>query len=386
METILCIAAAEWAGMWARAQQFMTLFSRQGSRVIYVDPPVTALSAFKNPALRGRPAGVVNRFSDSILVYSPPVFLPFGNIYRWINRFNQRLLAAGLSGVIGTAGLKPTLLWTCLPNSVDLLDRLSLAGAAVVYDCADEHTAFPGLIKKEMVAGMEAELFRRADVSLVSAGELYRRKLRLAPDALLVPNGADVSHFAAALDPALPLPADLAPLPRPVIGYVGAVSGWLDQAMVAAAARALPEGSFVLIGPVDTDVSLLESLPNVHLIGRRDYRELPAYLKGFDVATIPFKINELTLGVNPVKLYEYLAAGLPVVSAGLPEVEPFAPLVEIARTPAEFAATVLSAVPQKNSPEKVAARLEAARQHSWAARAMVASAAVDRAMKKEGSI
>lgn len=382
METILCIAAADWAGMWARAQQFMTLFSRQGSRVIYVDPPVTALSAFKNPALRGRPASVVNQISDSILVYSPPVFLPFGNIYRWINRINQRLLAAGLAKAIGGPGLKPTLLWTYLPNSVDLLDRLSLAGAAVVYDCADEHTAFPGLIKKEMVAGMEAELFRRADVTLVSAGELYRRKLRLAPDALLVPNGADVSHFAAALDPALPLPADLAPLPRPVIGYVGAVSGWLDQAMVAAAAQALPQGSFVLIGPVDTDVSLLESLPNVHLFGRRDYRELPAYLKGFDVATIPFKINELTLGVNPVKLYEYLAAGLPVVSAGLPEVEPFVPLIRVARTPGAFAEAVAAAVPGKNNPDQIAARLTAARSHSWEARAEAAAEAVAAVRRK----
>jgi len=382
METILCVAAADWAGMWARAQQFMTIFAEQGSRVVYVDPPVTVLSAFKNPALRGRPAGVLRRAGENLFVYSPPVFLPFGSMYRLVNRLNQRRLAAGLAGALGQEGLKPTLCWTYLPNSVDLLPHLPLPGGApVVYDCADEHTAFPGLINKKVVAQMEAELFRRAGVSLVSAEELYRRKKSLAPGLILVPNGADTAHFARALDPSLPLPADLAPLPRPVIGYVGAVSGWLDQEMVAAAARALPGGSFVLVGPVDTDVSALASLPNVHLLGRRDYRELPAYLKGFDVATIPFKINELTRGVNPVKLYEYLAAGLPVVSAGLPEVLPFAPLVEIAETPAAFAKAVAAAVRRKDNPADLSARLETARRHAWDARAAVASEAVDRARK-----
>lgn len=380
-ETILCLAAAGWAGMWARAQQFMTIFARQGNRVIYVDPPVTYLSALKNPALRERPANKLITVDGNIHIYSPPVFLPFGCIYRPVNRLNQRRLAAGLAGAFRGLGAMPTLCWTYLPNSVDLLPFLPLpSGTAVLYDCADEHTAFPGLINKKVVARMEAELFRRAGVSLVSAGELYRNKKRMAPDLLLVPNGADTGHFARALDPELPLPGDLAALPRPVTGYVGAVSGWLDQEMVLAVARACPEGSVVLVGPVDTDVSLLKGLPNVHLLGRRDYRELPAYLKGFDVATVPFKINELTLGVNPVKLYEYLAAGLPVVSADLPEVRPFAPLVAVARTPEEFAGAVKEAL-AGDSPGKVSERLEVAARHSWQERALAAAEAVARARR-----
>lgn len=383
-ETILCVAAADWAGMWARAQQFMTIFARQGNLVIYVDPPVTYLSALKNSALKNRPAGQTRSVSGNIHVYSPPVFLPFGSMYRAVNRLNQRRLAAGLAGLFRGLGLKPTLCWTYLPNSVDLLPFLPLpAGAAVLYDCADEHTAFPGLINKKVVARMEAELFRRAAVSLVSAGELYRNKKHLAPDLLLVPNGADTDHFARALDPELPLPADLAALPRPVIGYVGAVSDWLDQELVSAAARACPEGSVALVGPVDTDVSLLKSLPNVHLPGRRDYRDLPAYLKGFDLAMIPFKINELTRGVNPVKLYEYLAAGLPVVSSDLPEVRPFEPLVLVARTPEEFTGAINEAL-GANSPEKVSARLDEAARHSWQERAQVAADAVARARRLTG--
>jgi glycosyltransferase involved in cell wall biosynthesis len=367
--------------MWGRAQQFMTIFAREGNLVIYVDPPVTYLSALKNPALKHRPAGKVRAVSGNIHVYVPPVFLPFGNMYRWINRVNQRRLAAGLRGVLRGLGLTPTICWTYLPNTVDLLPFMPLPpGGVVVYDCADDHAAFPGLIDREVVNRMEAELFRRAQVSLASAAELQRRKKSLAPNLLLVPNGADVGHFARALDPDLPLPPDLAALPRPVIGYAGAVSEWLDQELVAAAARACSEGSVVLIGAIDTDVSYLRSLPNVHLLGWRDYRDLPAYFKGFDVALIPFKVNELTRAVNPVKLYEYLAAGLPVVSADLPEVRPFASLVEVARSPEEFAAAVKSAL-AGNSPGKTAARLAEAARHSWLQRARLAAAAVAQSRK-----
>ena len=380
-ETILCLAAADWSGMWGRAQQFMTIFAREGNRVIYVDPPITYLSVLKNPALKRRPVGKVHSVSANIHIYHPPVFLPFGNMYRRINRVNQQRLAAGLRGVLRGLKLTPTICWTYLPNTVDLLPLLTLpSGGVVVYDCADDHAAFPGLIDKEVVNRMEAELFRHAHVSLASAAELQRRKKSVAPNLLVVPNGADVSHFARALDPDLPLPPDLAPLPRPVIGYAGAVSEWVDQELVAAAARACSHGSVVLIGPVNTDVSYLKRLPNVHLFGWRDYRDLPAYFKGFDVALIPFKINELTRAVNPVKLYEYLAAGLPVVSADLPEVRPFASLVKLARSPEEFGAAVRSAL-ASDSPGKTAARVAEAARHSWAQRARLAAAAVAQCRK-----
>jgi glycosyltransferase involved in cell wall biosynthesis len=295
------------------------------------------------------------------------VILPFGNIYRLVNRFNQRILAAGLKKACRELGWQPTTYWTYLPNTVDL--PLSRDGL-LVYDCADEHTAFPGLIKRETVEGMERELFGCANVSLTSAGELYRSKKDQAPGLLLAPNGADVSHFNKALEPGLEVPPEIASLPRPVAGYVGAVSQWLDQEMLAAAARTKPEWSFVLIGPVDTDVEILRALPNVHLLGRKSYATLPAYLKGFNLTMIPFKINELTRGVNPVKLYEYLAAGKPVISSDLPEVRPFQPAVAVYRNQSEFLKKMEEEL-AGDSPQKVAARLRLAEENSWQARASV---------------
>jgi glycosyltransferase involved in cell wall biosynthesis len=146
--------------------------------------------------------------------------------------------------------------------------------------------------------------------------------------------------------------------------------------MLAEAARIHPEWTFVLIGPVDTDVSLLSSLPNVLLTGRRPYSELPAYLGSFDIAVIPFKINSLTTGVNPVKLYEYLAAGRPVVSSDLPEVRVFRPQVAIANSNADFVIRLEEEL-AADSPGKRADRLLIAGQHSWKARAEAAAAAVE---------
>ncbi|TEB04285.1 putative teichuronic acid biosynthesis glycosyltransferase TuaH [Pelotomaculum schinkii] len=366
-ETIVCLSAANWEGMWARAQQFMSIFAGQGNRVLYVDPPITYLSPLKNPELRKQPHDHVRSVDDRIRVYSPPVLLPFGNIYRVVNRFNQRILAAGLKRVCRELGWQPTIYWTYLPNTVDLpLSRDLL----LVYDCADEHTAFPGLIKRETVAGMERELFGRANVTLTSAGELYQSKKDQAPDLLLAPNGADVTHFNKALQPELEIPPEIASLPRPVAGYVGAVSRWLDQELLAAAARTHPEWSLVLIGPVDTDVTILKALPNVHLLGRKSYATLPSYLKGLDLALIPFKINELTRGVNPVKLYEYLAAGKPVVSSDLPEVRPFQPAIAVYRNQPEFLKKMEEEL-AKDSPQKAAGRLRLAEENSWQARAAV---------------
>lgn len=373
-ESILCLAAAGWAGMWARAQQFMTIFARWGNRVLYVDPPVTYLSPFKNPSLRGQAVDRLSQVDERIYVYTPPVFLPFGNIYRSINRLNQRILSAGLRRIYGKLGWEPTLCWTYLPNTVDL----GLPGEPfLIYDCADEHAAFPGLIRKETVHRMERELFRRAGLSLTSAGELFQRKKEQAPKLLMVPNGAALEHFRSALDPGLPVPPDLDSLPRPVIGYIGAVSPWLDQDLLAAAARAHPDWTLVVIGPADTDTSALAAFPNIRLLGHRDYRLLPSYLKGFDATVIPFRINELTRGVNPVKLYEYLAAGKPVVSTGLPEVRAFGEVVSLAGTPDEFVQRLEEEL-AGDSPEKIAARLKVAGEHSWEARAGVVAEQIAR--------
>lgn len=375
-EGILCIGAAPWHGMWARGQQFMDRLVRRGHSVLYVDPPVTYLSPLKNRAL-GWHGERLTALRPGLWVYRAPLCLPFGNMYRVVNRLNQRRLARRLRRVIRELGWRPVLGWTYLPGTADLLPHLP--DLFWCYDCADEHAAFPGLVNPRVVRDMERELLSRADVVLVSARQLLERKQKYRSDLVLVPNGADVEHFSSA--PEGDPPADVRDLPRPVVGYVGAISEWLDQELVVAAARAYPRFSFVLVGPVTVDVRRLRSCPNVHLLGYRDYATLPAYLKAFDLGLIPFKVNALTEHVNPVKLYEYLAAGLPVVATDLPEVRPFTALVRVAGETGAFVRAVGEEV-KANSPAQKRARLELAAAHSWDARLDLAWQAVTAARSR----
>ena len=163
-----------------------------------------------------------------------------------------------------------------------------------------------------------------------------RDKRQHNANTFLVTHGVDVEHFRAACDPKTAIPPEIAGLKSPVIGFHGLVADWVDLGLIKFLATSRPEWSFVLVGKLDTDTAVLRNLANVHLLGRKDYAQLPAYCKGFDVAILPFAINELTLASNPLKLREYLAAGLPVVSTAIPEAARLGSLLRIGENNEHF--------------------------------------------------
>lgn len=366
---IVCIAAADWTGMWARAQQLMTLLAKEGNTILYIDPPITLFSPIKNPGLWGNWARWwegVRQVDENIYVYTPPVFLPFGNKYAEINNLNQKALALGMKRAMERLGFgEDFILWTYLHTTADLIDRVK--PGFVVYDCADEHAAFTGFITRETVESLEERLIKKADAVFATATELRNRKQKYREDIHLVPNGADVEHFKQALKPDFPVAEELQNLSRPIIGFYGGISDWIDLTLLEEVAKAHPDWSVVMVGPVDTHISHLKKYPNLQFLGKRDYGRLPTYLKGFDVCLVPFKINDLTVNVNPVKLYEYLAAGKPVVSSPLPEVRQFSEVVRIGETPAQFLAQVEAALAETGA-EQVAQRVAVAEDNSWQAR------------------
>ena len=200
---------------------------------------------------------------------------------------------------------------------------------------------------------------------------LLQTKGRINPKTVLVRHGVDLTHYRRALDPGTAVPADVAGLPHPVIGFFGLIADWVDLELLAEVAKHYAKGSLVLLGKVVTDVSVLSSLPNVHFLGRKPYGELPSYCKAFDVALNPFRMNELTLNANPLKVREYLAAGLPVVSTPIPEVERLG-LCHIADGPAATIEAIDAALSscetreersRRMAPESWEARLEEIRRH-----------------------
>lgn len=192
----------------------------------------------------------------------------------------------------------------------------------LIYYCVDEYTAFTGAT--DGLKRIEDDLFRRADLVIVSAEKLLESKGHLNTNIHLIRHGTDWAHFRKALDAETEVPSEIAFLPRPIVGFHGLLADWIDYDLIKKVAEHFPGGSIVLIGKTSVDaeqkIKALAGVPNIHLLGRKPYAQLPAYGKGFDVAINPFTINELTLAANPLKVREYLAAGLPVVSTDIPEV------------------------------------------------------------------
>lgn len=211
---------------------------------------------------------------------------------------------------------RPVQLWTFAPDVPQLFGRFN--EECSIYYCVDEFSEFAG-INAERVRRSEAATLERADVVVTTSQALLDSRRATRPDTVLMPHGVDFDHFATAWRDALPVPHDIRPIPRPILGFFGMIEHWIDIGLLADVARRRPNYSFVLIGDQRTDVSTLRSLPNVFLTGRRQYQELPRYAAAFDAALLPFVQSTMTRNVNPIKMHEYLAAGLRVVSCGLPE-------------------------------------------------------------------
>lgn len=383
---IVCVSSLDWDAHWTSKQQIMHRLAA-ANRVLYVEEPVTMLAPVKVPARWRRWEAVAPRLRKAqpgLWALTPPPMLPFGNMYPAVNRANQRVLAGYIRWAARRLGFQDPLLWTYLPTSCALVDRL--CPRALVYHCVDEHSAFPGFLTPEVVRAYDEDLTRRADLVMTSANNLLLSRAHLNPNIHHVYHGADIEHFAKALDPDLPVPADIAAIPRPRLGVVGVHDERLDLEAIEALAAADLSWQVVLVGPLqpgDVDESRLAALTNVHLLGGKPLAELPGYLKALDVALIPYKLNELTRNIFPLKLYEYLAAGLPVVAGALPELMRFTDRVALAERPEDYPRLVREAL-ASDSPEARARRVAIAAQNSWDARVEEISALVEDMLRRKG--
>ena len=283
----------------------------------------------------GRVARGLRRVAPSITQLTPLV-IP-GARGAWQKTLHQGLLIRQIRRAIRTVTRGrslPIQLWTFAPDVPYLIKAFN--EECSVYYCTDEYRQFEGLDTDHIVEA-ERELLDRADVVVTTSEPLWHNRRAERPDAALVRHGVDFDHFATAWRSSLAIPKDLADIPRPIFGYFGLVHHWVDRALLAEVARLRPQYSFVILGDCKADVSELERLPNVFLLGRRSYDVLPAYASAFAAGLLLFNRSEMTRSVNPVKMTEYLAAGLPVVSTPLPEARRFEGRVVIADGAPSFA-------------------------------------------------
>jgi len=275
----------------------------------------------------------LDQINKNLYVFTPLV-LPLPSL-KFAQLLNKFLLLSYLKFFIWKLKMKNIQLWTFVPNMISLVGKLG--EEKVIYYCVDEWSEF-SFLDRETIVRLEKELLLKSDVVITTAKKLYESKIKHNSRTYLVPHGVDFDFFSQALKPSFYVPDDIEILPNPRIGFFGLIHEWVDLGLIEFMAQKHPEWSIVMIGKLvpGIDISRSSAFKNIHFMGQKDYSELPHYCKGLDVALIPFKINELTLNVNPIKLREYLAAGLPVVSTPLPEIIPYKDVVYLAESKEEF--------------------------------------------------
>lgn len=322
-----------WQGsLFQRPQQLAGALAAQGALVLYMEPePSRRKVPFREVAPRLYRCNVTVR------------------AFRWLSRPLVYLMTwnRGYAGEFTS----PRLIY-------DYVDALGL------------YAGDPNQVRRE-----HEQLLKTAHLVLATARNLHAEARSVRPDALWCPNGVDYGHFAAARRPRNQAPPeDLAPIwttRQTIIGYYGALARWFDYSLYEEVARRRPEFAFVLIGPDHDgtlDASGLPDLPNVHWLGPKPYEHLPRYLGYFDVATIPFRLNAITHATSPLKLFEYMAGGVPVVTTPMQESKRY-PGVLTAGDPATFSSQLDEALRLSNDPAYMLRIDAVARENTWEARA-----------------
>ncbi len=365
---IICISSMPYSGMWTRKQRLMTLLAEMGNRVLYVEP---SNPLFTSVGDKGEYNLDFREAKDNLFILRPRGRLPLAR-YGLIQNINLRRFARDVKITLSKLNFNNPIIFTYLPviNAHtpfnDLLDYFDYS--LLVYDCVDEHSETIGYSPQasEMVHNWDLELTARADIVFVTAKSLYDDRKHLNRHLYYSPNGVNVNHFSKATQKAIEIPSDLAVIPEPRIGFVGSLSDWIDYRLIAKIAKRHPYYNIVLIGPLKRGLkpTELEGLENVHLLGKKDLKDLPDYLRGVDCGINPFKKVKLAEKVNPLKVYEYLAAGLTVVSVDMPEVVPLEGVIYIGRSDEEFIEGVEKVIngeflPDKRKLEEVLAK------HNW---------------------
>tara|TARA_B100001540_G_scaffold308793_1_gene323995 strand:+ start:376 stop:1554 length:1179 start_codon:yes stop_codon:yes gene_type:complete len=341
-------------------------------KVLYVEAPINPASFFtrKKQALtlwnRFR-KGPIN-FSKNLWVTTYFYFMPFvGSRYllgaKWVNNFNQWLIINALKSQISSLELRNPILFIGGAHADPLLSYFPKN--IKVYHCSDDYTLVPSFPK--IFGEIEKSLMKKCDLVVTTADELMESKKRNNPNTISVPNGADIHHFFKVQSIKTKIPDDMLKYEKPVIGYIGSVFRWLDIDWIEYASKELPEYQFVFIGPVSIDISQIKKISNIDFLGPRSYSALPGYLKKFDVAVIPFVIDGVTLKASPIKFYEYLASGIPIVSTRLPDLVPFEEYVHLVNDKRDYALKIIEAVNHDNI-EMKNKRMDLSKNYSWEAR------------------
>lgn len=361
---IITFPIITWDFRWQRPQHIVSRLRNRGFSVLYVAMSLTALGQ----RLRGSKEAFTQICFNELAPHVNQIWL---NSSKQLNIYTDPIegddlhnISIGLNALISDLRPKSIIYLVQFPGwgpvAQDLQKKL---GGKVIFDCMDDHGGFSTNTAQALKT--EEVLMQNADLVIASSNLLEKRAKVLNPNTIQVKNGTEFDHFTNPIQNGyLDHFCD-----RPIIGYYGAISDWFDMKLVAHCASQRPDWNFVLIGATfGADLQPVEGMKNVHFLGEKPYKELPGYLAYFDVCTIPFKVIPLTLATNPVKFYEYLSSGKPIVSIELPELLSYQEDCYLACNPDEFLAQLERAYNERKDEKLIGRRLKLASENSWDAR------------------
>ena len=390
-QSIICFGGEDW---WYHHQHsknhIMRRLARAGNRVIFVNSISMGLPSLANPDFFSKIKRKLRSYvkavritEEGIIVVSPAVLPFYSN--RWARAINRCLLVAQIKLLMVACDVRRPILWIAIPTAREVVGRLG--ERAVIYQVSDKYDAnrMDHATASNVIAEMHDDLLARADLVYYSGRKLFEEERAKHPEiagkAGRLEQGVDYDHFAAATALDWTLPADMAGVAHPRLGYFGAIDPWLiDQELIRYVSRKHPEWQWVLVGlrasPLD-----IESLPNVHYLGSKPYSSMPSYAAAFDVCVLPWVTdNEFVNYGSPIKVREYLATGKPVVITPIYEYEPLDGILRVSRGYDDFIAKVEDAL-ENDSADKVATRQQAVKESTWDARAEQVRSAIAALLK-----
>jgi UDP-galactopyranose mutase len=342
---ITCMSSTHWHFLWQRPQQIMSRLSQEYN-ILFVDPPYPVAES-EIPREKDGSFDIstcLNSVSASLKVISSYQIAEGGSDSHdnEIRAKNVKLLKEQIQQALHKIKWNASsLLWIYNPQAVSMVGALDEAG--VIYDCVDSFSSFSWADPR--TRKWEEELINKADVILTSARKLYNGWQDCGKPLYLVPNAADYEHFCKCGNTnSTAEPVDLKRIKHPRLGFIGAVYEWVDFELIKQLASCHPYWSMVMIGPKQHGLEIPDSHSNLHWLGPRDYKSLPWYLNHLDVMLIPFLLNETTEHANPIKLWEYLAAGKPVVTTFLPEIPRIAGVTWVSENSQQFCENCINAL------------------------------------------
>jgi glycosyltransferase involved in cell wall biosynthesis len=367
---IIFISTADWdCPFWTNKQHMAVALAERGYRILYVES-----MGLRKPTLGKKDitrvfgrlrkwAGGLREVRKNIWVFSP-IVIPYHEL-PWVKGINIRVLCRYIRKYMRHLKFRNPILWTYNPLSIDMVG--SFNESIVVYHCVDDLTAAPGMPVNSILT-LEKNLVQRADIIFTTSPRLHETRSRWNPNnTYYFPNVADFNHFSTACQQGR-IPEDIQNIPHPRIGFIGAISEYkVDFELISFVAEKRKDWHWVMIGQVgegqpETSVNLLKRA-NIHLLGPKQYQILPDYLRGFDVAVLPCPKNDYTTSMFPMKFFEYLSAGKPVVATDLPALRHYADACILTQTPDDFIQAIDSVFKGKMPDKKKC--LELAQEHTW---------------------